>query len=204
MFNLEGSKKLGTDIYVYENFVSKDECSSIIESIESIPEEKWNGMFNEIGQGFEVAYVPLPQIATINSRLVSMLDEGVNLGYSLAPTRMRKGFVGPHHSDNFDFLKTVEASSQLKDGEEFELAENSLAGLIMYFNDFDGGEIYYSNQNITYTPKAGDLVIHSSQVHCKHQVQEVKSDIRYSHSSHLYNVIKVPKGYGADKVSENV
>lgn len=195
MFNTDGAKKLGTDIYVYENFISKDECFSILESIKSIPEEKWIEVVNAIGQGFESAHVPLPQIAIANQRLIKMLDEGVNLGHSLVPTRMRKGFVGPHHSDNFDFLKVVEANKLVKEDDDFDLAENNIAGLIMYFNDFDGGEIYYSNQDITYYPKAGDLVIHSSGEHCRHQVQEVKSEVRYSHSSHLYNMIRVPKGF---------
>jgi hypothetical protein len=88
----------------------------------------------------------------------------------------------------------------LKEGEDFDIAENSIAGLIMYLNDFEGGEIYYSNQDVTYYPKAGDLVIHSSQEHCRHQVQEVKSDIRYSHSSHLFNLIPVPKGSKVNNV----
>lgn len=195
MLNTSNAKKLGTDIYVYENFISKDECFSILESIKSIPEEKWLTVMNAIGQGFESAHVPLSQIAIVNQRLIDILDDGVHLGNSLVPTRMRKGFIGPHHSDNFDFLKVVEANKILKENEEFELAENNIAGLIMYFNDFDGGEIYYSNQDVVYYPKAGDLVIHSSGEHCKHQVQEVKSEVRYSHSSHLYNLIKVPKGF---------
>lgn len=195
MLNPNGSILLGKDIYVYPNFVSAEECDSILKSIKEIPEDAWVGRFNEGMQGYEIAYHPVEQIKTINDRLISMLDEGVYLGWSLAATRMKKGFVGPHHSDNFDFLKTVEASQNLKDGEDFDMAENNIAGLIMYFNDFDGGELYYSNQDITYAPKAGDLVIHSSQMHCMHQVQEVKSDIRYSHSSHLYNLIKVPKGF---------
>jgi hypothetical protein len=105
MLDLNGSIKLGEDIYVYPNFVSKEECSSILESIQLIPEDGWVGRFNEGMQGYEIAYVPIAQIEDINKRLISILDEGVHLGWSLAPTRMRKGFVGPHHSDNFDFLR---------------------------------------------------------------------------------------------------
>ena len=195
MLNLDGAIVLGNDIYVYPNFISEDECSNIVDIIKSIPEEDWHGRFNEGGQGYEVAYQPIEQIEILNNRLKNILDDGIGLGWSLAPTRMRLGMVGPHHSDNFDFLKVVEASKSLKDGEDFDLAENNIAGIIMYFNDFEGGEIYYSNQDVLYAPKAGDLVIHSSQEHCRHQVQEVKSEVRYSHSSHLFTTVKVPKGY---------
>ena len=195
MLNLENSITLGKDIYVFHNFISKEECLNIIKEINSIPESKWEGRFNEGGQGYEVAHSPMSQIEDLRNRLIAILDKDVNLGSSSVPTRMKKGYVGTHHSDNSDFLKVVEASKYLKNGEEFYMKENSLAGLIMYFNEFEGGEIYYSNQDICYYPKAGDLVIHSSQEHCKHQVKEVKSEIRYSHSNHLYNLIKVPKWF---------
>ena len=195
MLDLNGSIKLGDDIYVFPNFIYKEECLNIVNSIELIPEELWVGKFNEGGQGYEIAYTPVAQIEEINNRLISILDDGVNLGWSLAPTRMKMGHIGPHHSDNFDFLKTLDASKNLKDNEDFDMAENNIAGIIMYFNDFEGGELHYSNQNISYKPKAGDLLIHSSQEHCKHQVQMVESKVRYSHSSHLFNMIRVPKGY---------
>ena len=153
------------------------------------------GRFNEGGQGLETASQNIDKLIPINKRLSEMLDKDVYLGPSLGATRMKMGWVGPHHIDNFDFLDVIKASQNLKEGEDFDTAENSIAGLIIYLNDFDGGEIYYSNQDVTYYPKAGDLMIHSSQEHCRHQVQEVKSDLRYSHSSHLFNLVKVPKGF---------
>jgi hypothetical protein len=195
MLKLDGSINLGKDIYVYPNFISEQERIEILEDIKSIPEEKWVGHFNEGKQGAETAHVAIEKFIKINKRLTEILDKDVYLGSSLAATRMKMGWVGPHHTDNFDFLNVIEANKNLKEGEPFDIAENSMAGLIMYLNDFEGGEIYYSNQDVTYYPKAGDLVIHSSQDHCKHQVKEVKSDIRYSHSSHLFNLIKVPKGF---------
>jgi hypothetical protein len=198
MLNLNGSITLGTDIYVYPDFVSKEECEKIVNCIKSIPESDWTPRFNEAGQGHETSHVSISEIELINQRLKDILDEGVYLGDSISPTRMKRGTIGTHHSDNFDFLKTIEASSTLKDHEDFELAENNIAGLIMYFNDFEGGELYYSNQDVIYHPKSGDLVLHSSGLHCKHQVQEIKSEVRYSHSSNLFNFIKVPKGFKND------
>jgi hypothetical protein len=195
MLNLEGFIELGKDIYVYPNFVSKEECHEILLDIESIPEDKWVGIFNEGGQGAETGHVPINKLVPINDRLIKLLDDGVYLGHSLASTRMKKGWVGGMHSDNDDFLNVIESSKNLKEEEEFEMVENSMAGLIMYFNDFDGGGLYYPNQDIYYQPKAGDLLIHSSQEHCRHQVSAVLSNIRYSHSSHLFNMVKVPKGY---------
>jgi hypothetical protein len=195
MLNINGSINLGKDIYVYPNFISEQERLEILEDIRHIPEEKWIGYFNEVGLGSETAHLKIEKFIKINKRLTGMLEKDVYLGTSLSVTRMKMGWAGSPHTDNFDFLDVIKASENLKEGEAFDIAENNVAGLIMYLNDFEGGEIYYLNQDVTYYPKAGDLVIHSSQDHCKHQVKEVKSDIRYSHSSHLFNLIKVPKGF---------
>ena len=108
MLNLENSITLGKDIYVFHNFISKEECLNIIKEINSIPESKWEGRFNEGGQGYEVAHSPMSQIEDLRKRLIAILDKDVNLGSSSVPTRMKKGYVGTHHSDNSDFLKVVE------------------------------------------------------------------------------------------------
>ena len=55
MLDLNGSVKLGEDIYVYPNFISEEERIEILKHIESIPEDKWVGHFNEGGQGAEYA-----------------------------------------------------------------------------------------------------------------------------------------------------
>lgn len=198
MLNLEKAIIVGQDIYAYPNFITQEECKQIVNLIESIPESNWKKSLNEAGFGYEISFYDIPQIEEINKRLKSILDPDVYLNSSVYPTRMQRGLVGTHHSDDFDFLSVIEASKNLKDGEDFRLVENNIAGLIMYFNDFEGGELYYSNQDITYSPKAGDLLIHSSSVHCKHQVQEVKSDVRYSHSGNLFRFIKVPKDFSND------
>lgn len=195
MLNLDGFIKLGEDIHVYNNFVSQKECEEMVKEIESIPEDKWLGRFNEAKEGAEHSVQRSLILAPIKERLGALLDQDISLGNGMCCTRMTKGMFGPHHADNFDFLKTVEASNNLKDGEEFDIAENNLAGIIIYFNNFEGGELHYSNQWVSYHPKAGDLVIHSSQNHCRHQVQQLKSEVRYSYSSHLFNMIKVPKGF---------
>ena len=62
----------------------------------------------------------------------------------------------------------------------------------LYFNNFEGGELYYPNQNIIYKPKAGELVIHGSHDECAHGVKPVKSEVRYSYSNSIRKIVKVP------------
>ena len=78
----------------------------------------------------------------INKKLQELLDSDVYLNTSLSPTRMKRGLIGTHHSDDFQFLNIIEANKNLKEEEEFELVRNNIAGLIMYFNDFEGGELH--------------------------------------------------------------
>lgn len=194
MFNKDGFEKLGEDIYVYHNFVTEDECNYILNIAKSFSENEWYGRFNTSEEGHKISTMDIDRIVPIKKRLSNKLEKGIYLSNGRNIIRMIKGSKWELHSDNHDFLEIRKKSEQYKDGDEFTLEKNNIWGLIMYFNEFEGGELYYPNQNKTYQPKKGDLVIHSSEEHCLHGVNELKSDFRYSHSANLFNLIKVPKG----------
>jgi hypothetical protein len=192
MFNKDGFKKIGEDIYVYENFVSKSDCEDILEEIKKIKEDEWFNLSSEL---HSVSKQKLEKIKLIREKIESILEKDYFVGFNTNPVRMKAGAVWGEHSDDADFKDIVEASKQYKSEEDFDLADNTQLGLIVYFNDFEGGEVYYPNQNIEYAPKSGDLLIHSAFEHCTHGVKEVISGTRYSYSNHIFNQIKVPKGY---------
>jgi len=70
-------------------------------------------------------------------------------------------------------------------------------GLVAYFGDFEGGEIFYPNLNpdgskkttnfdgpcFEYKPNKGDVVIHGAFSDYAHGVREVKSGVRYAYSN---------------------
>ena len=193
MFNKHGFENLGEDIYVYHNFVTEQECNSITEIAKSLNEEEWIGRFNTEGEGHKTSNRSIDILVPIKKRLSDILEEGVYIADNISIVRMKKGATWGLHADNHDFLDVIAASKNYKEGDDFTLEKNNIWGLVMYFNDFDGGCLFYPNQNIEYQPKKGDLVIHSSEEHCLHGVNELKSDVRYSHSNNLFNYIKVPK-----------
>lgn len=195
MFNIEGFVELGKDIYVYNNFMSDDECKEMCKIAENIKDDKWLGMVTTQIPGQERSFAQIEELNSIHDRIKNLLDKEVYLGSDKGIVRMRKGAVGKRHSDSNDFMPIRQASALLKDKQDFKLAENIISALILYFNDFEGGDLYYAAQGISYKPKRGDLVIHSSEKHCMHQVNEVLSEFRYSHSNHLFNYIKVPKEF---------
>jgi hypothetical protein len=194
MFNKDGFKKLGKDIYVYHNFVTEYECNLILNIAESLTEEDWIGRFNTTGEGHKTSNRSIDHLIPIKKRLSDKLEEGIYLADNISIVRMKKGATWGLHSDNHDFLDLIAASKLYIEGQDYTLEKNNIWGLVMYFNDFDGGCLFYPNQKIEYQPKKGDLVIHSSEEHCLHGVNELKSDVRYSHSNNLFNYIKVPKG----------
>lgn len=195
MFNKDGFEKLGEDIYVYHNFVSEEDCDSITSIAKSLSEDGWIGRFNTDGEGHKNSKISIDLLLPIHERIRSILDDGIFLGANLSLVRMRKGAKWGLHADNHDFLKLREASLNLKDDEEFEVYPNNIVGIVIYFNEFEGGCLNYPNQGVTYQPQKGDLVMHSSEENCLHEVTELLSDVRYSHSNNLYNLIKAPKGF---------
>jgi len=53
-------------------------------------------------------------------------------------------------------------------------------GLVLYINDdFEGGELYYPEKNITYVPKSGDLVIHGATKEFSHGTTKITSGTKY-------------------------
>lgn len=177
-----GFKKIGEDIYVYKNFLSVEERQSLENFVKNIKEEDWFGRTS----------INFPESEVIRNKIRDNVDKNYMVGETAFFVRLKKGEIHGPHSDNHDFLEIRKLSESLKEGEDYYLAPDNKYGIVVYINDFEGGELHYINQNITYKPEAGDMVIHSAEEHCRHEVKEVLSD-RYSHPNFLYQKIKVPK-----------
>jgi hypothetical protein len=67
-------------------------------------------------------------------------------------------------------------STHFDDSQNFSLA----LGIVIYLNDnFDGGEIYYPNQDFFYKPKERSMIIHPATEEYTHGVKEVVGNTRY-------------------------
>lgn len=65
-------------------------------------------------------------------------------------------------------------------------------GVITYFGDFTGGELYYPNLGIELDLKPGDLAIHGAHDEHLHGVKEVTSGIRFAFSNFCLPATKNP------------
>ena len=190
--NIEGFEVLGEDIFVYKNFVSVSELNTIQNVILNLTEEQWNNGLPSDHWLCNKMSNPNKTLNFIRERIISFLPEGYFLGNGTSFVKLFKGDSWGLHADAHDFYDIRRKAAQLKENEPYQLVDDEKWGLVVYFNEFEGGEIYYPNQNIEYKPNAGDLVIHSAEEHCLHGVKPVLSKIRYSHSNHIFDKIKVP------------
>jgi hypothetical protein len=180
--------KLGQDIWVYHNFLSKEELNAILNKINSSSESLWQGEYPK-----NQSTGHLQEASIISSRIQNLLPKGLNVHAHASITKLTIGQGHGIHSDNHDFLKLRELGQSLKDNECFKVVDNNVYGLVVYINDdYEGGEIFYTKQNITYKPKSGDLLIHSAENHCEHGVNPLKTNIRYSFPSSIREKIKIP------------
>jgi len=191
MFSNKNFIKLGEDIYVFHNFASSDTCDLICRDIELSKDEDWRELYF---QRYMSKIIISDHIEGLRDSVALLLTNNLEMARGLTVQKMMKGsYFGPH-SDDYEFLDMMKAIASYVDGEEYDIVKCNAFGFVVYLNDFEGGEIEYPNQNIKYKPIKGDLLIHGAHNRCKHQVNKVLSNKRYSYGNSIYEIKKVKKG----------
>lgn len=185
-------KKLGEDIYVYNYFLSRKEIEFYNQVINAIdPELGWQKDIDHNWFNNKISF----EIKEFNSliwKIKETFENDFTINEHTCLNRLLAGDEWGAHSDDHDFRQIKELSLSYIEGEPYQLVKYNFYGLIVYFNDFEGGELYYPNQGLIYKPLPGDMVLHSSAEHCKHGVAKIISGPRYSYSNSLSKYIKVP------------
>lgn len=180
---------IGADIWVYHNFLSYSEIDSIISKVVVMDEDRWNCDHPEGHCRLQL----MEEVGKFTQRVKDLLPRELFVDQLGGVNRLTVGQGHGVHSDNHDFLPVRELSKSLKEDEPFEWVDDTVCGMVIYINDdYEGGEIFYTKQDIVYKPIAGDLIIHSAEDHCEHGVNPVKTNVRYSISSSIRKKIKVP------------
>lgn len=190
MFN-NGFSQLGEDIYVYKNFVSESELQDISIYLESLTESEWYEDNKDLKWMLRTGDTKI--LEPIRNRICELVDDEMTVGSNTVFVKMKNGYSWGVHQDDYEFRDVVEKSNLYKDGDPYDLVDISIYGIVVYFNNFEGGSIFYPEQNIEYKPNPGDMVIHGSGFNCRHGVNAITSDVRYSHSNHISKKVKIPK-----------
>lgn len=190
--------KLCDDAFLIENFIDQDKFLHIQDMLLKFNDSDWTGADESPYFKGRVTF-PLPEGQWIREKIQEVVKEEYIVGHTSSFMRMLKGGFHGAHSDNADFIEKRKASSMLKENEPYEIVDDTRWGIVMYFNEFEGGSLRYTKQNVLYHPKPNDFVIHSAEDHCEHEVTELKSEIRLSHANYLYQNIKVPSWFVKNK-----
>jgi len=169
------------EIYVKSDFLSKTELELLDKEIElantnnlwSNPEgnttdvDTWDGR-TYFPENSEVLYPITQKVIDFydkNIRSIENLNDVGQIFTALGPiNRTKQGESLPAHDD----LGPPEINAPVE------------YGVVIYLNDnFEGGELYYSEKNLTIHPKRGMLVIHGATKEYTHGVSEVTSGVRY-------------------------
>jgi hypothetical protein len=186
-FNSNGFKEIGKDIFLCKNFISKENAQKLFDLAMSYSEDQWSDKVHHSIAEFHVKELH-NYLKVLKERF---LDDVVLDEYCY----FQKYDIGQHMSDHQDdnkVLKDIEKSKDYKDGMEFNFVNQPVYGIVLYLNKSDGGELYYGEQDITYFPEPGDLVIHSAEKHCLHRSNPIQSGVKICSPTYAYKKIKVP------------
>ena len=162
--------KVYNNIYEIENFITDDECQSILNIISDLNEKDWFREDEDYSSpDFWIGKTmffnnPYPLfIEDINKRIVNLFSSFNRISSISAINRYSKDQAMAQHRDNHN-----------KDGDEY-----SAFGIVLYYNDnYLGGSIEYPELNIQIKPKAKSLIIHGGDI--LHGTSPIENDgIRY-------------------------
>lgn len=170
-----GIFQLDENICVIKNFISEEERLKIISLAESAEEDEWNKDQRLWWKG-KILYVGKQDVLVdISYRVRSLFSKDMyEMGILDAINRMKVGESMDQHVDN-----PLELNGQ-----------NNYAewGAVVYYNDFNGGEILYENMGISYKPESGDMVIHPANLKYKHGTLPVlDGPTRYSSTLFIHS-----------------
>jgi len=186
--------KLADGIYVFKNYLSKDSINKVKERLASLTE---NAVYDKtLIDWYRDKMTPeLIELFPIWEQLSELLAPE----YVIHPTRnitiTKPGDGGMFAHSDSPGRDMEEELSQLDTWTTCCVLEY---GVIAYFGEFEGGEVYYGNFNpdgtlkdgpgdvnncLEYKPEEGDIVIHGATDKWTHGVREITSGTRYAYSN---------------------
>lgn len=156
------------------NFLSKEECESLVKILENISEDSWvknespNWDKRVLSDIREKNFISIRE--NISKKITALFDEYYKIvNSSVVIQRILPKTKGlDEHRDN------------IKD-------PDVKYGMVLYINDnYEGGEIEYPELGVSYKPVSGSLIIHKGEY--LHKVNEVFSGIRYMSTFFVHEI----------------
>lgn len=152
------TKPYNNEIFVIENFASKQEVSIVAEYAESkfIAAEKKDPSLERVDLKKRANLV----MKSLELRAIDFVNDSLCLPERVYYT----GMMAPFRLVNKEFPSHYDDAGRVDNNPV-------LYGMTLYLTDnFDGGELVYENLNISYKPVAGELVLHPATEKYRHRV----------------------------------
>jgi hypothetical protein len=188
MVNLDNKKRLNKDVIVYENFLTDEQSLKIINVLDTVAS---NGTISWMPISFYESYSSVlpqdgnPEIekAGLPDDIFSQIKSGiikavasvheldpktiVQIGYHTQ--KWEPGAFARAHSDNTD-----------EHGNTGPFARSRYAAFLYLNDNFEGGTLRFTKQNLEIAPKAGMLAVFDGGFNNIHEVTLIKSGVRYT------------------------
>lgn len=177
--------KLDNNILVYENFITDDEQKKLLSYAKETDELHWLEVKRKnedlLKKNIDEYNKYLKYIEDWDKTTLTM-DKDKHYLVNDIKNRCQK-VIGDDLLITKDIYRVKRLTDQRSISPHFDDSQNFLLmlGIVIYLNDdFDGGEIYYTNQNISYKPKAKSMIIHPATQEYTHGVNKVVGNTRYA------------------------
>lgn len=211
-------EQLSRKVFIYRNFIDEETCSQI--------EEQMKPWENYVKDAFFSDHLIDWYHGKISPRITQLYDVWCKIGDLLLPEYC----IHPQMA-----LLTTQAGDEMfihSDSPGEEMAEDLTAedrwntccvlhyGAIVYFGDFEGGEVFYPHvrndgtwvgdniplkegNELRVKPNRGDLIIHGAHNDYSHGVHAITSGTRYAFSNFVLPVEKNPGTFPTYGTKEN-
>ena len=185
-------EKLSDEVYLYRNFLSKQECEDLINEACPDPEvlqfrypsKSLNNYRERLSKEFDY-----DSQSNITEKNLDGPWDSLLLRYSDPDNNSRLTFSP--HVDIYNFFVDYHKEAVINPLDNYtEINLGHMSFIIYFSDDFEGGEIVYPEYNIEYKPQAGDVVFHNVEV--VHLVKKILSGKRWSYQSSIGSTKYIP------------
>ena len=220
-------KELAPKLFIYKNFIKGD----LLKKINSILKKHLKDSNIQHNQDWYNSRVTslIPEMHEVWEKASELIYPELSMHPQLSLLRSKIGQPGMYHhadapgavhEDCGPVCGTCDiASKVLISPDRWGTCCRLHYGLIIYFGDFEGGEVYYpnfnnklefvgeflpfhNNEELLVKPENGDLIIHGSHGDYCHGVREVTSGVRFAFSNFVLPSLNNPGTFFNYKTAE--